>query len=249
MSGVLERLAGGFVPGDFPVAEVLPACPEGLCVTDPEAVLAAHRAAVAADAQCLRTNTRDAKSDLLEPRGLAARCNEINWAAVQIAKTAAKGTGALVAGCVGPVPDTLAARSDVLLRSQIGALLDGGVDLLLFEDFPDAGSLGQALAIKQELHHLPAVCCLAKGACSDAMAEAFAFLAGEGADGLGLRLGSGDAPPPELLGQSDAGWFPVVILDCAPGDDAAFGRARQAMAAAGVRLVFGGRRAAGGGEH
>ena len=92
--------------------------------------------------------------------------NEINWQAAQLARQAAK--GAFVAGSVGPlgISSAEAEHQGVdreCFQTQIGALLEGGVDLIFPERFQDVDELLVALHVKQSLHHCPAICSLAPG--------------------------------------------------------------------------------------
>ena len=48
-----------------------------------------------------------------------------------------------------------------MLPGQIGALLEGGVDLIVLENFQDIDELLIALHVKQSLHHCPAICSFA----------------------------------------------------------------------------------------
>jgi len=44
-------------------------------------------------------------------------------------------------------------------REQIGALLDGGVNLIMFETFTTRGGIAHSRFTKKIVHHCPAVCC------------------------------------------------------------------------------------------
>ena len=73
-----------------------------------------------------------------------------------------------MAGSVGPLGLTAERAKEIdrkaIFQEQIGALLDGGVDLIFFETFTDLDELLLALYVKQSLHHCPAICSMA---CSD----------------------------------------------------------------------------------
>jgi methionine synthase / methylenetetrahydrofolate reductase(NADPH) len=139
-------------------------CAEALCISRPDLVREIHAEYVKAGADIIRTNTFAANGVQLERHGLSHHVNEINWQATQLARQAAK--GAFVAGNVGPLGIT-SEHQDVdpeeCFRTQIGALLEGGVDLIFFEAFLDVDELLVALHVKQSLHHCPAICSLTTG--------------------------------------------------------------------------------------
>src|SRR5580658_2743027 len=114
----------------------------------------------------METHSLRANALRLARHGLEHRVNEINWSAAQLAKDAARGKGVYVAGSVGPLGITADQareqginREDVF-KEQVGALLDGGVNLIFFETFTDLDELLLALYVKKSLHHCPTVCSL-----------------------------------------------------------------------------------------
>ena len=129
--------------------------PPQLNLTRPDLVRAIHGAYLAAGADIIETNTFGASRFRLAHHGLEDRVTELNLAGARIAREAAgvSGRPALVAGSVGPVtPSTAHARLSTAavrdaFREQIDALVEGGVDLLIFETF---GSLDELeLAIEE----------------------------------------------------------------------------------------------------
>jgi methionine synthase I (cobalamin-dependent) len=142
-------------------------CVEALCISRPDLVREIHAEYVKAGADIIRTNTFAANAVQLGRHGLSNRVNEINWQATQLARQAAK--GAFVAGSVGPLGISSAEAEhqgvdrEECFRTQIGALLEGGVDLIFLETFQDVDELLGALHVKQSLHHCPAICSLATG--------------------------------------------------------------------------------------
>ncbi len=109
----------------------------------PETVEAIHREYVVAGARLLTTNTFGASRAWLPPE---VDVGEVNRAAVAIARRAAAGR-ALVAGDVGPALDP----SAEVLREQIAALVETGVDALLFETFASLDELGAALSAANDI--------------------------------------------------------------------------------------------------
>jgi homocysteine S-methyltransferase len=176
----LEELGTRVILADAPLPSQASEFAEALCLSDPERVIAWHTACLQAGAEILRTNTCLASRRRLTEHGLESRLNELHWQASQLAKTAARGSGALVAGCVDG-DDASAAET----QERIGALLDGGANLVLLENFSNLADLVQALQIKHALHHCPVLCTLAWHPGLN-IAQAFKTLAGEGADVVGL---------------------------------------------------------------
>ena len=140
-------------------------CFEELCLSSPELIRKIHEDYHAAGARLIETNSFGANAVRLARHGLADRVNEINWHAAQLARQAAK--GAFIAGSIGPLGVSSAEATDQgidredCFRTQMGALLDGGVDLIFLETFQDLDELLLALRVKHSLHHCPAICSLA----------------------------------------------------------------------------------------
>ena len=118
----------------------------------PELIREIHEDYVAAGARVIETNTFGANAASAR-HGLADRVNEINWHATQLARQAAK--GAFIAGSIGPLGVSAADATDRGIDrnsvcTQMGALLDGGVDLILLETFQDPDEppspFGEAIA-------------------------------------------------------------------------------------------------------
>ena len=154
--------------------------PEELNLSNPDAVTAAHAGFLSAGAEVLRTNSLHARADDLKAHGLENRLSEIHWLASQLAKAAARGTGALVAGVLSQENH----GTPSAYQARVGPLLDGGADFILFENFTDLEELIMALHVKQALHHCPAICSLAWNPQTD-FAQAFRVLENEGADVIG----------------------------------------------------------------
>ncbi len=139
---------------------------EGLNLTHPEAIQEVHRSFVTAGADLLETNTFSATPTHLDRWGLADRCHDINVAAVRIARAAAAGAEreVYVAGSVGPAGLRLSPlgplgvdEAAAAFRTQITALAEAGVDLLVFETFADLTELELALSVAKSICTLPIV--------------------------------------------------------------------------------------------
>ena len=141
-------------------------CLEELCVSQPDLVRNIHESYIGAGARLIETNSFGANAVRLAQHGCEHRVSELNWTAAQLAKDVAKGKNVYVAGCVGPLGITAeeaAARGidrHEVFTEQIGALLDGGCQLIFLETFLNADELLIALDAKQALHHCPVVALL-----------------------------------------------------------------------------------------
>lgn len=127
-------------------------CNELLNVTAPDAIVELHRSFFDAGAMAVETNTFGASSIVLAEYGLQNRVREINTAAVQNARRAAAGVpGRYVIGSVGPTTKLVSLKHitvDALaaaLKEQIVALIDAGVDAILFETCQDLLQIKTAL--------------------------------------------------------------------------------------------------------
>lgn len=235
-------------------------CFEEVCVSDPDLVTAIHDDYIAAGAEIIGTNSFASNAHRLARFGFEGRVNEINWQAAQLAKQAARGK-ALVAGCIAPTgmtaeeADARGIDRDELLREQMGALLDGGAQLISLETFQDVDELLLAIRIKQELHHCPVIASLAVNESGllpsgESLSAAFARLADGGADivainciagpNAALRLATGLPAEPPFAVSPNAG-RPRFLegryhYDLTPGYFAEVG---VEIAAQGARIVGG----------
>ncbi|HEX4083520.1 MAG TPA: bifunctional homocysteine S-methyltransferase/methylenetetrahydrofolate reductase [Chthoniobacteraceae bacterium] len=171
---LLDELQEKIVPGDGAMGTMileagvpLERCFEELCVSQPDVIRGIHERYIAAGARLIETNSFGANGARLAKYGFERQVNEINWTAAKLARETARGKDVYVAGSVGPLGLTEEqARAQgidrkALFQEQIGALLDGGVDLIFFETFTDLDEMLLALYVKQSLHHCPAVCSMA----------------------------------------------------------------------------------------
>jgi methionine synthase I (cobalamin-dependent) len=235
-------------------------CFEELCVSEPNRIRQIHSDYIAAGARIIKTNSFGANAVRLARFELEHHVNEINWHAAQLAKQAAQGHNVHIAGSVGPLGVSLAEagerKIDVpsVFREQMGALLDGGVRVVLLETFQSVDELAIALHIKHELHHCPVICSLAPsetGALPDgtSLADAFKRLTALDADILALNCVGPDTAlrllqllPRDLpiavspsAGAPNTGTAPPTY-DLTP---AAFAEAAAEMAALGARIIGG----------
>ena len=186
-------------------------CLEEFCLSAPDLIAKIHGQYIEAGARVIETNSFGANAARLERHGLENQVRELNTAAARLARQAARNKdGVFVAGSVGPLGITAdAAREQNIDRravfgEQIGALIDGGVDLIFFETFLDLDELLLALEVKEGLHALPALCsvaCAEEGRLSSGLpvTEAFAKLRAAGAKIVGVNCLNGPHATLKLL--------------------------------------------------
>ncbi|WP_307204138.1 bifunctional homocysteine S-methyltransferase/methylenetetrahydrofolate reductase [Paenibacillus harenae] len=167
----------------------------------PDVIDHVHRSYYEAGARVIETNTFSANYEKLLKYGLESEMEAINRAGVRIARSAV-GADAYVVGAVGSIRDgklrnmRTAKVSDAYER-QIGALLEEGVDGLLFETFYDLDEMLLALRLARKASSkLPVICQFAVddvGRTQDGagLKDAYEQLRLEGADVVGLNCRSG----------------------------------------------------------
>jgi len=181
---------------------------EHLNLVRPELVLDLHREYLAAGARVIETNTFGANWTKLSAIGLEKREREINLRGARLAREAAEGSDAFVAGSLGPLVrvkgderELSPAETTEIFRRQALALAEGGVDLLILETFTDLGQILCALAAARETG-LPIVANMAflengRLAGGADVERAVLELSAAGADVVGANCGAG---PLEVLG-------------------------------------------------
>ncbi len=203
---LLDELQQCVLPGDGAMGTELmergvpiERCFEELCVSRNELVRDVHAAYLAAGARIIRTNSFGSNAVRLARHGYEHRVNEINWSAAQLARDCAKRkSGVYVAGCVGPLgitseeAGTQGIDRTKVFQEQMGALLDGGAQLICLETFLDLEELLIALEVKHSLHHCPVICslaCSAEGRLPDGTLVEVAWkkLRASGADIVGVN--------------------------------------------------------------
>lgn len=131
---------------------------EELNLSRPHLVKSVHSEYVKSGAQVVTTNSYGASRLRLDPHGLAEKAREINLAGARLAREAA-GESVWVAGSIGPTgmePARILGVGAELLREVLGeqmdALVEGGVDLFLFETFSSLPEMNVALTVARERH-------------------------------------------------------------------------------------------------
>lgn len=205
MAKFLDLLRERVVVGDgatgtylYELGVPLHQCLEELNVTQPELVTRVYQEYADAGAQVIETNSFGANRVRLDRFGLGHQVNEINWRAARVAREALKGRDVFVGGSVGPLSlrpaDGEYSDDDrkAFFREQIGALLDGGCDLIFLETFTALNELLLALNVFQNLTNIPVVTSLGVSeegrlASGEAFPDAVKILRDAGADIVGIN--------------------------------------------------------------
>jgi homocysteine S-methyltransferase len=131
-------------------------CFDELNLSAPAMVSQIHEEYVKAGAEILETNTFGANRFRLAAFGMAEKLRDINHAGIKLAR-AASPDGVFVAGAIGPLGvrieplgPTSFAEARAAFREQVDALLEAGVDLLIFETFGNLDELREAVTAGRE---------------------------------------------------------------------------------------------------
>ncbi len=168
-----SRLEQGIVLADgafgtmlYAAGEPLETCFDELNLVRPELVSNVHRAYIAAGSDLIETNTFGANRARLEQFHLGDKVKVINKRAVKLAREEREISGkqVLIAGSLGPTMRTIAplgttptAEVRSIYAEQIEALLEGGVDLLVFETIGNLDEMVAAIEAAKAACDLPIV--------------------------------------------------------------------------------------------
>ncbi len=179
-------------------------CYDELNLKEPDLIQSVHAEYVASGAEILETNTFGANPVKLSSFGLEDKTEEINTAAVSLARAAANGR-ALVTGAIGPLgiriepfgPTARHEASDFFAR-QVAGLLAGGVDGFVLETFADIDELLAAFLAVRSASDLPIIAQMTIGENGNTSYGTSAETIGErltewGADVIGLNCSVGPA--------------------------------------------------------
>src|SRR3954454_24098358 len=192
----LERLEKGpAIVGDGGMGALLSSAvprlrsPEEANLRAPEAVVSLHVSFINAGAELIETNTFGANRRKLAANYLDEQLEEINGAAVKLARQARETTGhdVFIAGSIGPVGEPAAPRVRQALFAEQAAVLDGrGADLFMLETFYDLDELVDAIAAVRGVSALPIVALLTFDEGAETLAGVTAREAAERLSGFDL---------------------------------------------------------------
>lgn len=172
-------------------------------LNSPELVAEIHEAYLASGAKLLETNTFGANRLKLSPFGFEEKVSEVVRRGVEIARKVAEGR-AYVLGSVGPLGKPVGtglgiedAKAKEMYKEQIGALLEAGVDALLFETMASVREVEIALealqALSQNTPYIVQFSFFPGGVTryGESTAKVLAFLKSLNACAVGVNCGSG----------------------------------------------------------
>jgi len=211
MKNILERISDQPLIFDGAMGTVIYSkgifintCYEHLCITNPGLIGGIHKEYADAGADVIETNSFGANRLKLQGHGLADQLEAINRAAVRLAREAA-GTGALVAGSVGPILksgqvflDNKADGLAEIFREQMAVLADEDIDFFILETFTHIKEAQLAARVAREFG-LPVFVSMTVGVDGEtqkgrSIEQIVQALDGDGnVDGIGLNCGVGPA--------------------------------------------------------
>jgi len=180
------------------------ACLDELVLTRPEIVSTIHREYIEAGADVIETNTFGANRFRLAGYGLEKLAARLNRRGAQLAREARETSGrdVLIAASIGPLgpsgrmpgrPHPGIARA--AFREQIEGLLEGGVDVFMFETFDRLETLLLAIEEARRACDLPVLAHMTFGEdmSNDGITPeaAAAALTNAGVDAVGINCGAG----------------------------------------------------------
>ncbi|HEX5165976.1 MAG TPA: bifunctional homocysteine S-methyltransferase/methylenetetrahydrofolate reductase, partial [Thermomicrobiales bacterium] len=217
----------------------LDACFDALNLTNRDDILTIHRDYIAAGADIIETNTFGANRFRLAEHRLEDRVRDINFRGAKLASEAREVSGVpvLIAASIGPtgraqMPYGLIDPEGVraAFREQVEALLEGGVDLLMFETISALDEMVEAIAAAREVADLPIVASMTftddgRTLAGHTPQEVINTLQGLGVDAIGVNCSVGPrrvldvlaemreyAAGVALSGLPNAGW-PMQVGD------------------------------------
>jgi homocysteine S-methyltransferase len=135
---------------------------ESLNIKNPDVVIKLHQDYISAGSRVIETNTFEANIPNLIKYNADKNFREIILAGVRLAQKAALNKNVYIAGSIGPLPtidgevipisDQKKHFKDIILT-----LLDGGIDLLIFETFINVNELINAISIARSITDIPII--------------------------------------------------------------------------------------------
>ena len=180
---------------------------------DRDRLRALHEEYLRAGADLILTDTFEATRIQLARHGYGDRVRDVNFQAARIARDAREiiGAPAFIGGSISPFGRDLAVGSltpeaaGEAVREQVGALVEGGVDLLVLETFPSLLEVRIALEAVRAVTDLPVIAALdfvsaLTTPAGESPSEVARLLAGPGgADVVGVNCGVGPRATLDIL--------------------------------------------------
>lgn len=135
-------------------------CFDELNLSQPALIAEIHRGYIEAGANVIQTNTFGANRFRLAEHSLSGKAIELNRAGAALARRVVEASfkPVFVAGTIGPLGQWLAplgrlSKEDVrdAFHEQVQGLIDGGVDLLIFDTFADISALREAVLAARDI--------------------------------------------------------------------------------------------------
>ncbi|OQX78369.1 MAG: bifunctional homocysteine S-methyltransferase/methylenetetrahydrofolate reductase [Bacteroidetes bacterium 4484_249] len=199
-------------------------CYDELNITRPKLIKEIHESYVKAGADVIETNTFGANRLKLLKHGLEDKIYEINYAGAMLAREVA-GDDVYVAGSIGPLNERLEpwgplSEEDArkIFVEQAQGLIDGGVDLIIFETFSDLHLIQQAIFAIKEKYDIPVIAQMTISNDGNSLfgtpPELFATkMAKWGADVIGINCSVGPKPMLDALEKmSEVAEVPISIM-------------------------------------
>ncbi|RUL51729.1 MULTISPECIES: bifunctional homocysteine S-methyltransferase/methylenetetrahydrofolate reductase [Lysinibacillus] len=165
--GLLEALKSKVLTADGAMGTLLYSygldhCHEEMNIVRPELIEKIHSEYIAAGADVIQTNTYGANVIKLARYGLESKVQEINEAAVRLAKNAASSGNQFVIGSIGGIRGVRkneATLNEILdaIREQAEILIQGQIDGLLLETYYDFEELTETIKMLRDLTSLPII--------------------------------------------------------------------------------------------
>jgi homocysteine S-methyltransferase len=228
MPTFLERLRGDDVPiiADGGMGALVSAAvprlrsPEEAVLRAPDAVVSLHVSFINAGAELIETNTFGANRRKLSQHFLEDELEQINSAAVKLARDAREMTGrdVFIAGSIGPIGEPATSRVRRELFAEQASILEGrGADLFMVETFFDLEELVDAVEAVRAVSSLPIVALMTFDETAETLAgvtarEAAARLSDLDVAAIGANHGAGLLAALSALEEMRADGMPLAAL-------------------------------------
>ena len=195
-------------------------CPEEANLRAPKAVVSLHVGFIAAGAELIETNSFGANRTKLRQHFLEDELEEINSAAIKLAREAREVSGrdVFIAGSIGPLGQTATSRIRREVFAEQARILEGrGADLFAIETFYDLDEIQDAIEAVRSVSMLPIVALMTFDESAETLAGVTAREAAErlrtlDVAAIGANHGSGLLAALAALEQMRDGDLPLATL-------------------------------------